>query len=103
MDFITGLQYFCFGSNYHAVDCEWNDWTVGACSATCGDGVRTNTRTEKVSAAYGGEECSGTASTQEMCNIQLCPRMISSFFLYNGDIFNQKYYLNSTESYLTMS
>ena len=44
--------------------------------------MRTNTRTEKVSAAYGGEECNGPASIQENCNIQVCPGMKSLYFLY---------------------
>ena len=68
-------EIFGFKCTYTAVDCQWNDWTVGTCSATCGDGMRTNTRTEKVSAAYGGEECNGPASIQENCNIQVCPGM----------------------------
>ena len=66
-------EIFNFKSTYNADDCQWNDWTVGTCSETCGDGMRTNTRTEKVSTAYGGEECNGPASIQETCNIQLCP------------------------------
>ena len=70
-----------------AVDCEWNDWTVGTCSVTCGDGIRTNTRTEKVAAAYGGEECNGSASIQESCNIQVCPGMERTSFLCNIHIF----------------
>ena len=75
-------EIFGFKSTYNAVDCQWNDWTVGTCSATCGDGMRTNTRTEKVSAAYGGEECNGPASIQENCNIQVCPGMNPFFFQY---------------------
>ena len=49
--------------------------------------MRTNTRTEKVAAAYGGEECNGSASIQESCNIQVCPGMERTSFLCNIHIF----------------
>ena len=55
------------------VDCEWNDWINGTCTKACGGGTRTNVRTEKVPAAYGGEQCDGTAWIKESCNIQECP------------------------------
>ena len=75
---MLATEIFNFKSTYNAVDCQWNDWTVGTCSATCGDGMRTNTRTEKVSAAYGGKECNGlpdtgVSSIEERCNKQGCP------------------------------
>ena len=79
---MLATEIFILKSTYNAVDCQWNDWTVGTCSETCGDGMRTNTRTEKVSAAYGGEECNGPASIQENCNIQVCPGMNPFFFQY---------------------
>merc|ERR1712179_534223 len=41
------------------VHCEWNDWVIGECDKECGGGMRSNTRTEKVSAEHGGEECPG--------------------------------------------
>ena len=68
-------EIFGFKSTYNAVDCQWNDFTVGTCSATCGTGMRTNTRTEKVSAAYGGEVCNGPASIQLTCYNPECPGM----------------------------
>ena len=40
---------------------------------TCGGGNRTKTRTEKVSSAFGGEECEGLSSITESCNVQECP------------------------------
>ena len=49
--------------------------------------MRTNTRTEKVAAAYGGEECNGPASIQESCNIQVCPGMERTSFLRGIHIF----------------
>ena len=55
------------------VDCEWDAWQNGTCSESCGDGIRTNTRTKKVEAAYGGEGCSGSSNVKELCNIAECP------------------------------
>ena len=55
------------------VDCEWDEWKTGICSKTCGGGSRTNTRTAKIDAAHGGEECNGTSSITENCNTQECP------------------------------
>ena len=55
------------------VDCEWNDWINGTCTKSCGRGTRTNTRTKKVPAAYGGEQCDGVAAIEESCNVQKCP------------------------------
>ena len=81
---------FVFYLDRISVDCQWNDWTIGTCSATCGDGTRTNTRTEKVFAAYGGEECNGPASIQESCNIQVCPGMKPLFMLYGIHSFVSK-------------
>jgi len=55
------------------VDCEWNDWQIGVCSEECGGGLRTNTRTPKVEADHGGEECQGSSSITESCNVHECP------------------------------
>ena len=60
------------------VDCEWNDWTVGECSLTCGGGELKKTRTPKVDAAHGGEDCTGHAEITESCNIEECPSNIWS-------------------------
>ena len=35
--------------------------------------MKTNTRTEKVSADHGGEECTGPASEEVSCNEHECP------------------------------
>ena len=59
---------------YDIVDCEWDDWTIGNCSSSCGGGTRTNTRSKKVNAEHGGEECDDVAtSIEESCNVQECP------------------------------
>ena len=55
------------------VNCEWDEWNDGECSKSCGGGVRTNTRIEKVNAAFGGKECNGFSTIEESCNIQECP------------------------------
>lgn len=55
------------------VHCEWNDWVIGECDKECGGGNRTNTRTEKESAAHEGDECPGPASVVESCNVKECP------------------------------
>ena len=62
-----------YNINYGVVHCEWNDWVIGECDKECGGGMRTNTRTEKVSAEHGGEECPGPASVDESCNVHECP------------------------------
>ena len=54
------------------VHCEWGDWNIGDCSHSCGGGVRTRTRTPKVSAMRGGEECKGPSRMDENCNLQNC-------------------------------
>ena len=49
---LTFLIYFfgCVGSvllghyvDFSQSDCEFSDWVIGVCSATCGEGTRTNT------------------------------------------------------------
>jgi len=55
------------------VHCEWNEWKVGVCSKTCGGGTQTNTRTEKVSAEHGGDECEGPTTMTDICNTNDCP------------------------------
>ena len=57
---------------FDIVDCQWSDWVVGQCSLSCGGGVRTNTRSEKVVANSGGRKCIGTTSDEEKCNEQNC-------------------------------
>ena len=59
--------------NYNAVHCEWHDWMLGECSKSCGGGMLTKTRKEKVAAQHGGEECPGVDTIEESCNVQECP------------------------------
>ena len=57
------------------VHCEWDDWMIGDCSRTCAGGWRIKTRTAKIAAEHGGEECTGSSSVEESCNLQNCPSM----------------------------
>ena len=66
---------------HNAVHCVWNDWVIGVCSVTCGEGVRTNTRTQKEAAQFGGVECEGLASSSESCYDQDCPGIEPIFSL----------------------
>ena len=54
------------------VDCEWDAWKLGKCSAECGGGKRTDTREERVAPAYGGKLCSGEIKRTQDCNPQAC-------------------------------
>ena len=55
------------------VNCVWDQWIIGDCSVTCGEGTRTNTRIPKVAAQFGGDDCDGTSSSNEKCKDQECP------------------------------
>ena len=55
-----------------ATDCEVSDWEPWqACSATCGDGLRTRTRRITVAAVKNGRACPGLVETQP-CQSQQC-------------------------------
>ena len=56
-----------------AVNCEWNEWIIGECSKSCGEGIRTNTRSIKTGAEHGGKDCDGPTSIEERCNKGECP------------------------------
>jgi hypothetical protein len=55
------------------VDCvvsDWSEWST--CTATCGGGMQTRTRTVLVPAQFGGAPC-GSLSESRACNEQPCP------------------------------
>ena len=58
------------------VNCVWDQWIIGDCSVTCGEGTRTNTRTQNETAQFGGDECDGSTSAIENCKEQECPGRI---------------------------
>lgn len=54
------------------VDCVVSDWSEwGTCSATCGGGTQTRTRTVVTPAAFGGAPCPAMSEYQS-CNTQPC-------------------------------
>ena len=55
-----------------AVHCEWDNWVVGNCSAECGTGTRTNTRTKLVKESNGGT-CTGQPIEVLQCQDKECP------------------------------
>ena len=61
---------------FRKVDCQWDDWRESECSAECGGGILTKTRSKKVEAAHGGAQCSGLSSMEEDCNTQNCPGLV---------------------------
>ena len=59
---------------YDVVNCEWSDWIPGKCSQQCGGGTRNDTRTKRVQAKDGGNDCEGDdVSVGEICNVDACP------------------------------
>ena len=55
------------------IDCEMNEWSPWSqCSATCGGGTRTRTRTVKKNSEHGGKTC-GKDFEEEECNKKPCP------------------------------
>ena len=55
------------------VDCELSDWgAFGECSVTCGEGIKTKTRTTIASPEHGGQAC-GDLSLNQTCNPDPCP------------------------------
>lgn len=55
------------------VDGGWSDWSCGACSADCGGGTMTCTRScNNPPPSCGGQVCSGGAGKTEACNTQAC-------------------------------
>ena len=61
--------------NYNSVDGGWSefgDWSD--CSATCGGGTQTKTRTcNNPAPAHGGLDCQGESGETQNCNTQECP------------------------------
>ena len=58
------------------IDCEWNEWQIGGCTASCGKGYRTKSRTKKVEEANGGT-CDGESTEHELCTSAPCPSKLS--------------------------
>ena len=54
------------------VSCEWNAWEIGDCSAPCGLGNRTKTRTKTENNESHRRKCEGQGETVESCKIKDC-------------------------------
>ena len=51
---------------------DFGDWSV--CSAECGGGIQTRTRTcTNPAPAHGGADCVGDSTETRECNTQACP------------------------------
>jgi hypothetical protein len=66
------------------VDCQWGEWNLKTwkklesgyyiehdCTTKCGGGTREYTRT-KTEAKNGGNPCTGSSNSTELCNLQPC-------------------------------
>ena len=65
----------CF---FPAVDGNYTEWSASDCSVTCGEGVKTYTRTcTNPPPSNGGKDCSdlGPAQQTEKCNQQACRKL----------------------------
>ena len=68
---ISNLKYET--SHWFAVHCTWNNWEPwGSCSATCGSGTMTQSRTTN-GPLYGGTPCTGSSTSSSLCNTSPCP------------------------------
>merc|ERR1711879_741691 len=55
------------------VDCTWNNWGPwDSCSATCGSGTMTKSRTTN-GPLYGGTPCTGSSTFSTSCSTSACP------------------------------
>ena len=82
------LVFFCYIMrcfNFHclAIDGKYTEWKESECSATCGGGVITKTRTcTNPAPQHGGKDCSelGPAEMTLSCNEESCGEHKQSFF-----------------------
>ena len=72
---IKYLQKSTLCKAYRSVDGEWSDYKAWSeCTADCGGGTKTRTRTcTNPAPAYGGADCVGEATDSQSCNTHPCP------------------------------
>ncbi|XP_078573543.1 SCO-spondin-like isoform X2 [Branchiostoma floridae x Branchiostoma japonicum] len=74
----------CSGSNREVqacnrqccpVNCQWSSWgSWSSCSASCGSGTQTRTRSIAVPVSCAGRACDGGTTESKSCNGGCCPR-----------------------------
>ena len=64
------------------VDCQWSDWSVSECTASCGGGTLTKERTSQLSKEILDEtpSCMHKLVLVESCNTQECPGKLNRTF-----------------------
>ena len=65
------------------IHCEWSNWQVGDCSAPCGGGTRTKSRTKIINNESSGGKCVGQSQTRESCNAQSCAGKLFTWHYIN--------------------
>ena len=67
-----------------SVDGGWSDYgDWSACSAECGGGTQTRSRTcSNPAPAHGGADCEGDAQQEQACNTDSCP---GETYIFNSD------------------
>ncbi|XP_053386273.1 uncharacterized protein LOC123538197 [Mercenaria mercenaria] len=90
----SGTGHHCFGESVEDKIClpgacsdgAWGSWSSwGSCSASCGGGTRSQTRTctnQKPSLL--GTYCDGTPIKVSICNMQTCPDLKVAFTAYGS-------------------
>ena len=68
---------------------------------TCGEGTRNSTRTHKVAAKFGGDECDGSTSAIKNCKEKECPGRITNLVshAYNGAFYYVIEFLSSNHQF----
>ena len=69
-------DYFCMWEHLsYLVDGNWSTWLAwGACSVTCGPGVKSRSRNcDNPAPQFGGNNCGGTTSDTGACTSGACP------------------------------
>ena len=96
-------------SFFVTVDGAWSEWSeFGDCSASCGGGVQSRTRTcTNPAPQHGGKDCDGLAEESRECNSQPCPskenyaivslitcmKIVASFLpIFKGDLIQRHWY-----------
>ena len=67
----------CVHLVFPTVDGGWSDWGgYGSCTATCGNGTSTRSRTcTNPAHSDGGRTCQGTNKDTQLCKLNTCPGM----------------------------